>query len=229
MRISQSYYIAQVARNKLLPEASRADHNLRVVVGHANLLDSLLIQLEEAAQEHENRLGQPAHRAAKPSQRRRVKGANIIVEDAEEGWLAEVDSSDSLDSDNDYSSDEENDTTGISPSHRIVARRAVVASCREVREFEDDNVGGGDSDHDGHVLHLRQPQGISAPELKHDSDDDSDDDSDSEAPSSFSEKQRQQTVTTVFQPTLSSSLSISPAKQKKAATSTASSCRAARV
>jgi hypothetical protein len=221
MRISQSYYIAQVARNKLLPEASRADHNLRVVVGHANLLDSLLIQLEEAAQEHENRLGQPAHRAVKPSQRRRVKWANIIVEDAEEGRLAEVDSSDSSDSDSDYSSDEEIDTTGISPSHRIVARRAVVASYREVREFEDDNVGGGDSDHDGHVLHLRQPQGISAPELKHDSDDDSD----SEAPSSFGEKQQQQIVTTVFQPTLSSSLSISPAKQKKAATSKAFSCR----
>jgi hypothetical protein len=220
MRISQSYYIAQVARNKLLPEASRADHNLRVVVGHANLLDYLLIQLEEAAQEHENRLGQPA-----PSQRRRVKWANIIVEDAEEGWLAEVDSSDSSDSDSDYSSDEEIDTTGISPSHCIVARRAVVASYREVGEFEDDNVGGGDSDHDGHVLHLRQPQGISAPELKHDSDDDSD----SEAPSSFGEKQQQQIVTTVFQPTRSSSLSISPAKQKKAATSKASSSRGARV
>jgi len=53
MSITQTFRLAHQARGKLSHEASRHDHNLRLLVGHANLLDSLMIHLSEAEQEQE--------------------------------------------------------------------------------------------------------------------------------------------------------------------------------
>ena len=47
MSITQTYFLA---RSKLSVEALRPDHHLRLLVGHANLLDSLMIELAEAEQ-----------------------------------------------------------------------------------------------------------------------------------------------------------------------------------
>lgn len=44
MTITQTYYLAIIARKKLIREASLADHDLRLLVGHENLLDSLLLE-----------------------------------------------------------------------------------------------------------------------------------------------------------------------------------------
>ena len=104
MGASQPYYIAQVARSKLLSEADRADHNLRQLVGHANLLDSLLLHLAEIGQEQDSRSN---HAARGPTGRRHIKWADNVAEEAEEDCRTEV--LDSSDSDNDYSSDEEVD------------------------------------------------------------------------------------------------------------------------
>lgn len=49
MSITQTYYLAHTARGKLSHEAAQADHNLRLLVGHANLLDSLMLELAEAS------------------------------------------------------------------------------------------------------------------------------------------------------------------------------------
>lgn len=38
---TQAYKVATIARIKLSAAADEADHNLRVCVGHANLLDSM--------------------------------------------------------------------------------------------------------------------------------------------------------------------------------------------
>lgn len=38
-------YLARMARGKLINEARQLDHDLRLLVGHANLLDRLIIQL----------------------------------------------------------------------------------------------------------------------------------------------------------------------------------------
>ncbi|KAI5848202.1 hypothetical protein BZA05DRAFT_426535 [Tricharina praecox] len=53
MSIAQTFQLARKARGKLSSEASRGDHNLRLLVGHANLLDSLMIHLSEAEAEQE--------------------------------------------------------------------------------------------------------------------------------------------------------------------------------
>lgn len=53
MAYTQTFQLAQRARGKLQREASQHDHNLRLLVGHANLLDSLMIALAEAEREQE--------------------------------------------------------------------------------------------------------------------------------------------------------------------------------
>ena len=53
MSITQTYFLAHSARGKLSKEASRGDHNLRLLVGHANMLDSLMLDLANAEQEQE--------------------------------------------------------------------------------------------------------------------------------------------------------------------------------
>ena len=53
MRINQTYFLANSALGKLRKESSRPDHDLRFLVGHANILDSLMLDLAKA--EHEQR------------------------------------------------------------------------------------------------------------------------------------------------------------------------------
>ncbi|KAF3940089.1 hypothetical protein ABW19_dt0203078 [Dactylella cylindrospora] len=53
MSITQTFYLAHKARGKLSSEAARSDHNLRLLVGHANLLDSLMLHLQNAEREQD--------------------------------------------------------------------------------------------------------------------------------------------------------------------------------
>ena len=53
MSITQTYFLAHSARGKLSREAARPDHDLRLLVGHANMLDSLMLDLANAEQEQE--------------------------------------------------------------------------------------------------------------------------------------------------------------------------------
>lgn len=96
MSVTQTYYLAHTARGKLSSEAARADHNLRLLVGHANLLDSLMLELAEAEQEQESWFNQSVKKATKTEEPKRIQWADTIVEDPEEDWEAEdADSSDS--------------------------------------------------------------------------------------------------------------------------------------
>lgn len=177
MSVTQTYFLAHTARGKLSSEASRADHNLRLLVGHANLLDSLMLELAEAEQEQESWFNQSVHKASKPSGQKHIQWADAVVEDPEQDWQAEdADSSDSSDSDSDYSSEE---------------------------EIEDD----GAEDYADLALTLTQSHGASPPDLEHDSSEGDSSDDDSVPPSppadvlplpSFSQKERQQIATTGF-------------------------------
>lgn len=40
MSITEQYWVASTARSKLSKAAAQTEHNLRLLVGHANLLDS---------------------------------------------------------------------------------------------------------------------------------------------------------------------------------------------
>jgi hypothetical protein len=215
MSVTQTYYLAHTARGKLSSEASRADHNLRLLVGHANLLDSLMLELAEAEQEQETWFNQSVKKASKPAEPRHIQWADAVVEDPEEDWQAE--DADSSDSDSDYSSDEEVEESEMTSLRRLPSSPALP-SYQEVEDYEED----GEEDFEDLTLHLTQSHGTAPPELEHDSGDSSSED-ESLPPSppadiplpSFSEKQRQQIATTGYYPKSPSSSSISPSEQER--------------
>jgi hypothetical protein len=169
MSVTQTYFLAHTARGKLSSEASRADHNLRLLVGHANLLDSLMLDLAEAEQEQESWFNQSVRKASKPTEQKHIQWADAVVEDPEEDWEVEdADSSDSSDSDSDYSADEEME---LEHAQFTSLHRPLVTSSTEVdEEIEDD----GEEDYEELALTLTQSHGTSPPDLEHDSGDLSD-------------------------------------------------------
>ncbi len=118
MSVAQTYFLAHKARAKLCSEAARPDHNLRLLVGHANLLDSLMLELADAEREQESWFNQSVRGAShwsssttstststSTSQDRHIQWADTIVEEPEHDWQAEdaeSDSDDSSDSDSDF-------------------------------------------------------------------------------------------------------------------------------
>lgn len=83
MSLTQTYYIASAARSKLGKEAARADHNLRLLVGHANLLDNLMVELADAEREQEAWFNQSVRKAAKPEEPRHIQWIDTIAEEME--------------------------------------------------------------------------------------------------------------------------------------------------
>ncbi|KAK3505250.1 hypothetical protein B0T13DRAFT_32517 [Neurospora crassa] len=112
MSITQTYYLAHKARAKLSSEAARPDHNLRLLVGHANLLDSLMVELADAEREQESWFNQSVRGASNSrSEERHIQWADTVIREPEHDWQAEdAEYSDSdSDSDSDLSEDDEED------------------------------------------------------------------------------------------------------------------------
>lgn len=134
MSVTQTYYLAHKARAKLSREAAQPDHDLRLLVGHANLLDSLMLELADAEREQERWFNQSVRGATK-SQERHVQWADNIVE-AEEEYDSDS-ASDSSDSD-DYDSEDEDiemtNTVSLRPT-KVVSQRIL-----EVDDMEDDDL-----------------------------------------------------------------------------------------
>ncbi|TQN68990.1 hypothetical protein CSHISOI_06499 [Colletotrichum shisoi] len=177
MSITQTYYLAHKARAKLSSEAGRADHDLRLLVGHANLLDSLMLELADAEREQESWFNQSVRGATK-SEDRHVQWADSVIEEPEEDWHAD-DASDSDDSvsdssDDDYE-DEDMEMAETVSLRRMPSAAAVPASPRAlaVEVFEDYDMED-DLEEDYAQLELvRTPSHSSSnspPELEHDSD-----------------------------------------------------------
>lgn len=82
MNITQAYFLAHSARSKLSLEVSRPDHDLRLLVGHANMLDSLLLDLAKAEQEQERWFNNVVN--GSPSWEEKVKREKTRPEEAEE-------------------------------------------------------------------------------------------------------------------------------------------------
>src|SRR5271154_4534361 len=110
MSVTQTYYLAHTARGKLSSEAARADHNLRLLVGHANLLDSLMLELAEAEQEQESWFNQSVRAATKTTEEpKHIQWADTVVEEPEHDWQAEDADSDSSDSESEFDDEEDID------------------------------------------------------------------------------------------------------------------------
>ncbi|KAL3427045.1 hypothetical protein PVAG01_00554 [Phlyctema vagabunda] len=200
MSVTQTYYLAHTARGKLSREAARSDHNLRLLVGHANLLDSLMVELAEAEQEQEMWFNQSVKGATRSEERKVQWADQAIIEDPEEDWEAEDADSDST-SDSEYDSDEdvEMESAGF-VSLKRVASYPTIAYAEEELEVEDD----GEEDFESLALHLTHSHSHSQtpPELDHDSDSSEDESMPPSPPTdalpAFSDKQREQIATTSF-------------------------------
>jgi hypothetical protein len=73
-----SIYVARLARGKIYAEFRRADPNLRLCVGHANMLDKINDQAMKAATERITQ-SQPKQRARKPRSPTRTTNAETSV------------------------------------------------------------------------------------------------------------------------------------------------------
>ncbi|KAL9105943.1 MAG: hypothetical protein Q9227_008967 [Pyrenula ochraceoflavens] len=193
MSVTQTYFLAHTARGKLSKEASRSDHNLRLLVGHANLLDSLMLDLSNAEQEQEKWFNQTVSNATKTEESKHIQWADTVVEDPEEDWDAE--DAESSDDESEYDEDEE--ATIAEAVEKSIGSQAKITT-REIAEddFEDDD------EEDYADLALTRTSSRHPPELTSDADSDSDDESMPPSPPSqsleFTEQQRKAIATTSF-------------------------------
>jgi hypothetical protein len=192
MSLTRTYAVASTARSKLGREASRADHNLRRLVGHANLLDTLMIDLADAEREQEAWFNSSVSKAS-PSESRHIQWFDSIQEDFED------DDSDS-DSDSDAESDDgsiyDEDAEILSIPVRRIRTAPVVIESEEIDLTDDeDEAEYDDEEYDEEHALTRVPSKHSPPELALD-DSDSEDDSMPPSPDQptmeLSEKSRQQ-------------------------------------
>ena len=182
MSLTQTYYIAASARSKLGKEACRADHDLRLLVGHANLLDSLMIELQDAERQQEAWFNQTMAKASKAEEPRHIQWADSIAEDSDED-----------ESDSDSECDDDFDMV---PMPRHIVQAPVHITTMEIDEDEEEFYD--DMEDDSELALTRVPsQSQSPPELvyEEDSDDESPPASPPQSTLDFSEKEAMLTTT----------------------------------
>lgn len=145
LSVAETCYLAQTTRRKLSSEVSRPDHDLRVLVGHANFLDSLMIELAEANQEQASESIPPVKEVITVSQesRRPQSSSNTVDDKPADDWeVWESDESDSSESD---SGDDKSESDGVSGSIQFqpVFKRSdtFAVESREVGEEDEDDYG----------------------------------------------------------------------------------------
>lgn len=150
MSITQTYFLAHKARAKLSSQAARPDHNLRLLVGHANLLDTLMLELADAEREQESWFNQSVRGAnkaqqptlAQPKADRHVQWADTVIEEPEEEWHADNDddsdassdaSSDYSESDDEFDDDFETEEEQASPASSVDDEDVLMADAAPLR------------------------------------------------------------------------------------------------
>lgn len=195
MSLTQTYYLAHTARGKLSKEAARADHNLRLLVGHANLLDGLMLDLADAEREQESWFNQTVKGATKASgEPRHIQWADSIEEAIEE--------------DDEYSDSDSDSDDDIEQARKVSFRRlpqeSAPASMVAVEDDEDAEMEDDETDSDLALTRTSSSSSSHPPELLHESDSESEDDMPPSPPQTelpldaFSEKQRQAIATTGY-------------------------------
>jgi hypothetical protein len=179
MSLTQTYYIAASARSKLGKEACRADHDLRLLVGHANLLDSLMVELADAEKKQEEWFNSTVRQASKTQESRHIQWVDSIEEGSEE---------DDSDSDSDFY-DEDGDFDMVAAAPRRIISPPVQITTTEVDEDEEDFYE--DDLEDDADLALTRVSSQSPPELvyEEDSEDESPPTSPPQPSMEFSEKE----------------------------------------
>ena len=186
--------LAHMSRKHLSKEAARPDHNLRRLVGHANMLDNLMLDLANAEEEQESWFNDSVKTANKTSEEpKHIQWVETVPEEVFE-------EEDEEDSDNESDSDDEQyETPSSTPISNLAQTSTSAGLVDEDEEMEDDD----DYEDD---LALTRTSSEHPPELTHeDADSDSDDDSMPPSPTEIplpfnavSEKQRQAIATSSF-------------------------------
>ncbi|KFZ17064.1 hypothetical protein V502_04772 [Pseudogymnoascus sp. VKM F-4520 (FW-2644)] len=154
MSITQTYYLAHSARGKLSDEASRSDHRLRRLVGHANLLDSLMLELADAEAEQESWFNASVRGARKTESDRHIQWADSVVEEPEEDWRAEDGESESDEE------EEEDIDMGFATLQRVKSHQAfdvtMISSPVEQEDDEEEDIYEDDGEEDYAMLSLQR-------------------------------------------------------------------------
>lgn len=168
MSITQTYYLAHKARAKLSREASRSDHNLRLLVGHANLLDCLMLELADAEREQESWFNQSVRGAAAKQEQEDIEYEDTIIEVPDEDWDSDSDSSSDDESDCESHDEDEDD---VEMADIVSFRRVPVpdAPLSRIEEY-DDNMDEDDDEDYADLELVRTPSHSTPPELDDDSD-----------------------------------------------------------
>lgn len=209
MSLTQTYFLAHKARGKLSHEAARPDHNLRLLVGHANLLDSLMLDLADAEREQESWFNHSVRGATSKSEDKHIQWADAVIEEPEEDWRVEdADSySDSSDSESDLDDDEDVEMADAVSLRRMPAK-PVVPTLLKTDSHYDDMEEDDDEEEDYAHLGLTRTHShshshsASPPELDHDSDSSEDESMPPSPPTTvlpaFSDKQRESIDTAAY-------------------------------
>ena len=121
MSLTQTYRVASIARGKLGREAARGDHDLRLLVGHANLLDCLMVELANAEKEQEAWFNDNLRKADKsPEAAKHIQWFDSIVEENED----DLSGSDRAEEEEDSDLDSDLDTEAF-PIVQAPRRRSV--------------------------------------------------------------------------------------------------------
>ncbi|GAB7339341.1 hypothetical protein MBLNU457_5987t2 [Dothideomycetes sp. NU457] len=170
MSLTQTYRIASTARSKLGREAARGDHDLRLLVGHANLLDTLMVELADAEREQESWFNENLRAQAKPEGPKHVQWFDSILEEHEDDLS---DSEDDSDADSDIDTEDFPVIAQSAPRRRSVSPPPPVPSSYVLDDDDDDDEDDYEFD-DEHAL-SRVPS--HTPDLIHEDSEESDDDS----------------------------------------------------
>jgi hypothetical protein len=170
MSLTQTYFLAHRARAKLSHEAAQPDHKLRLLVGHANLLDSLMLDLADAEREQESWFNHSVRGATSKSEEKHIQWADTVIEEPEEDWRVEDADSDS-DSDSDFDDEEDIEMADVVSLRRVPATKAVP-QLHHTDSSYDDMEEDDDEEEDYAQLTLTRTHSHSAspPELDHDLD-----------------------------------------------------------
>ncbi|KAI9723097.1 MAG: hypothetical protein M1828_004345 [Chrysothrix sp. TS-e1954] len=183
MSITQTYFLAHTARGKLASAAAEADHDLRLLVGHANLLDTLTVELQDAEREQDAWFNETVRASRKQEEPRRVQWKdNVAIQSESEDFeipdASDSDSdTDSDDSDDIYEGEQDDAFEMMLPARRVKSPQPKI----QLLEGEDQGLFAIDDEEDEEELAsltLTRTRSHSShpPELIHDTSDDSDDD-----------------------------------------------------
>ncbi|KUI54425.1 Protein ECM13 [Cytospora mali] len=185
MSLTQTYYLAHKARAKLSHEAAMPDHNLRLLVGHANLLDSLMLELADAEREQESWFNQSVRNAQQQPEKtaddKHIQWADTIVEEDDEDDEDDYSDASSDEEDSDFDEDEDVEMADVISLRRVPSHYHVAAPSSPKMEVVEVEMEDEEEEEDYAELTLtRSPShtlASSPPELEHDSDESSEDES----------------------------------------------------